>query len=166
MTIARGEHMQTMLVMRQLSSVLDRLLSEVTRSLGLPAEDVLVLGWLADRPGIPASQVAWKVGRSRQNLQRALERLEQRGFTQRYESCVRNRAAGWALTESGNALWADLLRQFDLQEQALLNRGLVSKGLLDDLERLTVELIKPRRPTWGLGLLDLPQPEKTPDWDL
>ena len=89
-----------------------------------------------------------------------------RRFVERCESCVRKRAAGWALTESGNELWADLVRQFESQERELLNRGLVSKELLDAIQLLAFELIRPKPSQSNIGLLDIPQPEKMPDWDL
>ena len=159
--------MQTMLVMMQLTSALDRHLSKVTRSAGLTAHDALILGCLADRPGIPASQVASKASRSRQNLQRSLERLEERGFVERCESCIRKRAAGWALTETGQGLWAEIGRGFASQERELTHRGLVTRNYLDAVKHLTFELLKPKAYDWSTtGLLDIPQPEKIPDWDL
>ena len=60
--------MQTMLVLRQLTAVLDRKLAEVSREMDLTPADVLVLGWIVQMPGISGSRIAHLVGRKRQNV--------------------------------------------------------------------------------------------------
>ncbi|MDP1824171.1 MAG: hypothetical protein Q8L48_13040 [Archangium sp.] len=75
--------MKTMLVLRQLTAVLDRKLAGVTRPFRLAPTDALLMGWMVQRSGLPGSNLADLVGRSRQSVQRSLERLLKRGLIQK-----------------------------------------------------------------------------------
>lgn len=54
--------MQTVLVMRQLTAVLDHFLMHVTRELRLTPQDALVIAWIVEREGIGASMIAAREG--------------------------------------------------------------------------------------------------------
>lgn len=158
--------MKAMLVMRQLAAVMDEIFARVTQRYGLTPHDVLVLGWLAEERGISGSRVAYNIGRTRQSVQRALTRLEFRGFVERFESCVRDRAAGWALTANGQQLWNELGEAFTAQEKALEYRGVALHRFLDALDTLVRET---RTVSWRFlrtGLIEVPQPGKIHEWDL
>lgn len=158
--------MQTMLVMRQMMAVLDGLMREVTRRVQLTPEDALVLGWMVERPGISGSDIAYRIGRSRQSVQRAVERLERRALAERYTSSVNDRTVGWALTEEGYALWAEVERGFRLQEEALRSRGVVVRPFLEGLKTLMTEMMSAGPAMARLGLVDPPPREDVPGWDL
>ena len=81
--------MQLMLAVRQLAGVIDVMAGRITRQFGLTPHDVLVLGWMAERPGISGTLIAQFLGRTRQSVHRSLVRLEFRDLVERYESCVR-----------------------------------------------------------------------------
>ena len=43
----------------------------------------------------------------------------------------------------------------------------MTQRCLDAIQHLTFELLKPTPSDWStIGLRDIPQPEKIPDWDL
>ena len=142
--------MRTMLVLRQLTAVLDRNLAQVTRRMRLTPHDVLVLGWMAQIPGISGSNIASRVGRSRQNVQASLERLEGSRLVEKYAEASHCRQVGWGLTHRGNEVWASLLRQFEVQEEMLRRCGVTRQFLngLDDLiTRMTRNPPAPTAPT-------------------
>lgn len=144
-----------MLVMRQLSAVLDHQLLKVTRRVRLTPHEALVLAWLVEKPGLPAFTIAWYLGRSRQNVQRSLERLEDRELVERYSSLVRDCTAGWGLTERGRTLFAELEHGFHLQDQELERKGVRLRDWVNSLNEL---LVATRRPEpcgmSNLGLID------------
>ncbi len=155
-----------MLVMRQLTGVLDDYLAQVTRGVGLTPEDVLVLGWLAQKQGMSAANIGDCIGRPRQSVQRSLERYEARGLVERFKSYFRERTAGWGLTEKGRGLWDQLESGFAQQEKVIAGRGVDVRRLLLDLEKLMVALMAASQHTPLVGLIEPPPPpEEASDWD-
>lgn len=158
--------MRTMLVLRQLAAVLDQKLVAVTRGMKLTPHDVVVMAWLEQRPGISGSQLAYRVGRTRQNIQQSLERLERRGFTERYAGSYRGRSVGWGLTKRGSERWVQIVGCFRVQETMLEGCG-VTEHLIRALEDLIKHMVRTPVPTtWGPGLIDIAQEPETPDWDV
>ena len=88
--------MQMVLVMRQLSGLLDAYLLRVTRRVRLTPQEALVLAWMEERPGISAAAIAECLGRYRQSVQRSLEGLEDRMLVERYASLGMDLAGGSA----------------------------------------------------------------------
>lgn len=158
--------MHLMLVVRQLSGVIDAVAGRITRRFGLTPHDVLVLGWMAERPGISGTLIAQYIGRTRQSVQRSLVRLEFREFVERYESCIRDKTSGWGLTTKGQELWAQLQRAYSVHEIHRTPRGVEVKELVDALEEIIAKLLRAReRNTWT-QLIEIPEEEGTPEWDL
>lgn len=159
--------MQLVVVISQLTAVLDELLLRVTRSTRLTPEDALVLAWMVQKPGIGGAHLARCVARKRQSVQRTLERLERREFVQRLESCIRDRTAGWALTEAGREQWEILERGFRSQDEAL-NRAENLRNWVVNLECLVnaVAGVARTRSSWGAELIEPPKEPETPEWDL
>jgi DNA-binding MarR family transcriptional regulator len=139
-----------MLVLRQLTAVLDRNLAQVTRSMNLTPHDVLVLGWMAQIPGISGSNIASRVGRTRQNVQASLERLERFGLVEKYAEASRGRHVGWGLTNRGEQVWGTMLRVFQVQEEMLQRCG-VTRQFLNGLDDLIVRMMRnpPAPTTWS-----------------
>ena len=158
--------MQMVLVMRQLTAVLEHLIFQATRESQLTPQDALVLGWLAQQPGISGSEIAWSTGRSRQSVQRALERFERRQLVERYQSAFAERTVGWALTEPGRVLWLALERRLGSHEKELQAKGIKIAPFVDGLRRLMDELMTAERAMSISRLVEPPRPTKTPEWDL
>lgn len=120
--------------------------------------------WWEQRPGISASLVAHRVGRKRQNIRASLERLKRRGLAEKYAGSYRGRSVGWGLTRGGSALWAQLMRGFQAQEEMLVDCG-VTRGLINALEDLVTRMARNQaEPTeWGPGLVEVPEDED-PEW--
>lgn len=168
--------MRTMLVLRQLAAVLDQKLVAVMRGMNLTPHDVLVMGWLEQRPGISASLVAHRVGRKRQNIRASLERLKRRSLAEKYAGSYRGRSVGWGLTKGGSALWAQLMHGLQAQEEMLVHCG-VTPGFVNALEDLITRMTRnqPEPTTWGPGLIEVPEEEdpesavsgevEVPEWD-
>ncbi len=161
-----GVHMQLMLVVRQLSGVIDAVSGRITRRFGLTPHDVLVLGWMAERPGISGSLMAQYIARPRQSVHRSLVRLEHRELVERYESCVRDRTSGWGLTAKGQELWEALQRAYLGIDERLTPRGISLKSLVGALGEVVAEFMRagPRN-TWS-NLVEVPEEEEAPDWDV
>lgn len=157
--------MRMMMVMRQLSAVLDQRLAEVTRTEGITPQDALVLTWMEQVPGISGSNIADLVGRKRQNVQASLLRLKRLGFALKYPASYRDRTVGWGLTEQGHQLSARVAEGFRLQEEHLKSLG-VSPGLLHDLEVLIRRLRTHPSPFGSPGLIEIPKEPKVPLWDV
>jgi DNA-binding MarR family transcriptional regulator len=146
-----------MLVLRQLTAVLDRKLAEVTRRMNLTPHDVLVLGWMEQIPGISGSNIAGRVGRTRQNIQSSLERLERRGLAVKYTGPSGGRGVGWGLTNQGSAVWCNLLAGFQVQEAMLVHCGL-TRQFINGLDDLNTRMARNSPSTaWGPGLIDVAQ---------
>ena len=156
-----------MLVMRQLTGVLNDYLAQVTRRVGLTPQDALVLGWMAQQQGVSAALLGERVGRPRQSVQRALERYETRGLAERFPSYFRDRTEGWGLTQQGRDIWDQLERGFGEQEQTLTSRGIQLRPFVLGLENLMIELMTARRHMSPVGLIEPPPPpdNEAPDWD-
>jgi DNA-binding MarR family transcriptional regulator len=155
--------MQTVLVMRQLSSVLDGFMAEVTRKVRLTPQDVLILAWIVEKPGIPGCDIALFLGRKPQNVHRSLQRLEDRFIAERYGSASGS-TVGWGLTEHGRKIWAQIEDGFLRQDLKLVARGIVTRPFLDGLKNMMNELMRiPEGP--NLGLVQPPVPRPTPKWD-
>lgn len=159
--------MQLVVVIRQLTAVLDELLLRVTRSARVTPEDALVLAWMVQESGIGGARLARCVARKRQSVQRSLERLERRGLVQRLESCVRDRTAGWSLTEEGREQWQILERGFRAHDEAL-NRTENLRNWVVNLECLVKAVAGVARTRFSLepNLIEPPEESETPDWDL
>lgn len=160
--------MRTILVMRQLTSVLDHLLGHVTRRVQLSSDNLLVLAWMVQRPGIGARDMGYRLGRSRQSVQRTLERLEGRGLVERYGSMIRDRTAGWGLTESGQALWREVECGFRHQDAFLEASGVFTGSFVKALEDLMTALMTTSKGMTELGLVEPPPPpdDKCSECDL
>lgn len=168
--------MRTVLVMRQLAAVLDELLLSVTRRARLTPHELLVLAWIAQKPGIGVGTVASCIGRKRQSVQRTLEKFEQRKLVERFQSCVRDRTSGWGLTNKGEEFWGRLAAELREQDERLHRSGLMTHEHLKYLERLMRDL---RRQSSGMsdshmtdsgmsevGLVEPPRERKaTLEWD-
>jgi DNA-binding MarR family transcriptional regulator len=163
--------MRTVLVMRQLAAVLDELLLSVTRRARLTPHELLVLAWIAQKPGIGVGSVARCIGRKRQSVQRTLERFEERKLVERFQSCVRDRTSGWGLTNKGQEFWGRLAVELRAQDERLHKTGLMTHEHLKYLERLMRDL---QRQSSGMsepgmsevGLVEPPRERKaTLDWD-
>jgi DNA-binding MarR family transcriptional regulator len=76
--------MKTVLVLHQLLVIIEREARPIARQFGLTPEDVLILGWLVDHDATRGSLIADRLGRSRQSVQRSLERLERDALVERY----------------------------------------------------------------------------------
>ena len=159
--------MQMVVVMRQLTAVLDELLVRETYKLGLTPEDALMLAWLAQDRGISPSLLAERLGRKRQSVQRALERLEERNLVERYESSIRKRTAGWALTERGEEAWDELGRGFATQDCELAKNGVNLRQWVNGLEELlrAIHGITRTRKWPRAELVVPPEEPKIPEWD-
>ena len=96
--------MRMVVVIRQLSALLDELLVRETYKVQLTPEDALVLAWMVEQPGISCVRLSERVGRQRTSVQRTLKRLEKRGLLESWESSFTKRTAGWALSERGQAI--------------------------------------------------------------
>ena len=151
-----------MLVMRQLSAVLDAYLAHVTRGEGLTPQDVLVLGWLAQKQGMSSANIGACIGRPRQSVQRALERYEAHGLTERFPTYIRKRTEGWGLTEKGLSLWGRIECGFAEQEREFARRGLDVRRLVFDLEELMVGLMAATRHMSRVGLIETPLVHEEP----
>lgn len=158
--------MQMVLVMRQLSGLLDAYLLRVTRRVRLTPQEALVLAWMEERPGISAAAIAECLGRYRQSVQRSLEGLEDRMLVERYASNLRDCTVGWGLTEEGRALFAELESSFRAQDQELLNRGVRLGDWVNGLHELLLATRK-QSTLSPVGLV-VPPPEENdpPEWDL
>ena len=154
--------MTTALVIRQLSSLLDEMLIRETRHCRLTPQDALVMACMVHTPGINAADLAFRLGRKRQNVQRTLERLEDRFMVERHESEVRGRTSGWSLSDHGWEIWEHLERCFKLQDIRLKARGVDLERLLDSLEALMCEVMGTARKDIGLPPIVIP-PEAPPD---
>lgn len=158
--------MRTMLVLLQMTSVMNELSARITRRFGLTPHDVLVIAWMLERPGISATDSAARVNRARQNVQRTLERLERRGLVERRESVIRDRTSGWSVTEQGEAIWAELERVFSAHEGAFKHRGVPATQFVDALAELARGIKETTSLYPRLGLIE-PEPEEdAPEWDL
>lgn len=121
-------------------------------------DDALLLGWLKERPGLPGAELAWRCGRSRSNMHRALRRLQALNLVEPLPSVVSGRTCGWALTEKG----AEVTRRVNgriaaydrLLAQAEPRIEEFSKHLLEVMQRLlrpydrgtaTRRLVRPER---------------------
>lgn len=158
--------MQTVLVLRQLGMLLEQMMHGVTRRLGLRPQDALVLGWLVQKPGISGNEIAWFLGRSRQGVQRTLERLEGMKLIERYKGTFHNRTVGWGMTEQGCKYWAQLERGLGTQEASLRNHGVDLVPFLHGLKSLMSEVTKASRAMASVGLIELPPEEKAQDCDV
>lgn len=123
---------------------------------------------MVQRPGIGARDMGYRLGRSRQSVQRTLERLERRGLVERYGSMIRDRTAGWGLTESGQELWREVERGFRLQDALIESSGVVTDSFVKALENLMTELMTTSQKMTELGLVEPPPlpDEKCSECDL
>lgn len=158
--------MRTVLVMRQLAAVLDDLLLSVIRRARLTPNELLVLAWIAQKPGIGVGSVARCIARKRQSVQRTLERLEKRKLVERFQSCVRDRTSGWGLTNKGEEFWGRLAAALREQDERLHKSGLMTHEHLKYLEKLMKDLREHSAAMSVLGLVEVPPEEQTPEWDL
>ena len=157
--------MQMVLVMRQLTAVLEHMIYSATRESQLTPQDSLVLGWLVQKPGIAGSEIAWCTGRSRQSVQRSLERFERRGLVERYQSAFGERTVGWALTQRGQVLWQALERRLGSHEKQLQFKGIKLAPFVEGLKRLMDELMDAHRSMSINRLVEPPRPPKANDGD-
>jgi DNA-binding MarR family transcriptional regulator len=152
----QGAFMHMVLVMRQLSGLLDELLSEVTRRVRLTPHDALVLAWVVEKPGIGAAMIGALLGRRRQSVQRSLERLEDRLLVERFPSDCRDRASGWGLTDQGRETWNGLVSGWCSQDASLEARGVALRSWVKSLEHLMMDLRGARRRWSEVGLVEPP----------
>ena len=104
-------------------------------------------------------------GRERQNVQTSLERLERRGLVRKYPSCYQDRTVGWGLTDEGEELWARLSDALRRQDRMLEHHG-VTPQILNWMEELIGHLRRSEPNAFGPELIDIPEEEQTPKWDL
>lgn len=157
--------MRAMMVFRQLLAVLERKLVEQTRRVGLTPHDVLLFGWMEQRPGLSGSTLARVVGRDRGNIKASLERLERRGLVQKYPGSSQDRTVGWGLTDEGAALWRRLSDALRWQDVTLESLG-VTRQFLNRMEELSGHLRRSSPNAWEPEFADLPEEEETPKWDV
>jgi DNA-binding MarR family transcriptional regulator len=119
-------------LVRQVVGLIDSTYAREVGTEGASMEDLLLLAWLAEAPGLGAADLAWRVGRHRQVVQRALQRLERAGRVERYGSCVSGRTVGWALTEGGH-------RALEHGRRVLEH---LERGLRDPFARVDEQLIR------------------------
>jgi DNA-binding MarR family transcriptional regulator len=159
--------MRMVVVIGQLSALLDELMVRETYKVRLTPEDALVIAWIVEQSGISCARIAERVGRKRQSVQRTLERLRGRGLVEGYESDVRKRNSGWGLTAKGYEMWEELSRGFQAQDDRLRHNGADPRQWANSLEELmrVVHGITRRQTTWGLPLVVPPEEEEISDWD-
>ncbi|MDP1825555.1 MAG: MarR family winged helix-turn-helix transcriptional regulator [Archangium sp.] len=137
----------------------------MTRRARLTPHELLVLAWIAQKPGIGVGSVARCLGRKRQSVQRTLERLEKRKLVERFQSCVRDRTSGWGLTKKGDEFWAQLAVELREQDERLHRSGLMTQEHLKALEKLMKDLKQHSAGMSALGLVEVPPEEPTAEWD-
>jgi DNA-binding MarR family transcriptional regulator len=154
-----------LLATHQVATLLDDELRLMARDHALHLSDVLVLSWLHQNDEQACANLAWRLGRPRQSVQRSLESLEDRGLVERLDSVFTHRTVAWRLTEEGRRRWEAL-------NQELCTDTLRSRTPSLDLGRLAVDLHALLR-TLRLGvrngkcrvLVDPPERTVVPDWD-
>ena len=124
------------------------------------------MAWMVDQPGISGGEIATRLGRKRQNVHRALQRLEDRFISEKFRSVVDNRTVGWGLTEHGVMTWAEIERGFRAQDEMLQKNGVVTRPFIDGLRRMMDELMGTAREMTALGLFVPPPLQEPPEWDL
>lgn len=149
--------MRVVLVMQQLLAVIEHEFRPTARSLGLTSQDLVVLGWLVDRPGISGSLLADRVGRDRSNVQRTLERFEREGLAERWQSAFSEKTGGWAPTEEAVTRWRHLEAHYQTLEGHLV--GTDSKRLVEWMEEFMRALVSAHRGMRIAGMKEVPQRE-------
>jgi DNA-binding MarR family transcriptional regulator len=121
-------------------------------------DDALLLGWLLERPGLPGAELAWRCGRTRSNMHRALRRLQALKLVEPLPSVVSGRTCGWTLTQQGGEVTRRLQRRIEAYDQLLRDAEPrieeLAKRLLEAMKRLlrphdqragTKRLVRPER---------------------
>lgn len=159
--------MNTWISVRQALVALDITMRAWGRELGLDGSEVMVLlliGQLNERRR-SASEIAWLSGRSRQNVQRSLARLERRGII--LPAAVSGRGTeAWSLTEVGIQLGARLhCRQVALE--SILDARFELADIALSLQLIVQTLVnRPTASGWARGLLIPHEARKDPEWDI
>ena len=158
--------MRMVVVIRQLSALLDELLVRETYKVQLTPEDALVLAWIVEQPGISCVRLAERVGRQRHSVQRTLVRLKKRRVLDAWQSSFTKRTCGWGLTEQGQELWDQLARGFERQDRELERKGANLRQWALALEELMRAIYGiTRTSTWGQSMVIPPEGPEIPDWD-
>jgi DNA-binding MarR family transcriptional regulator len=103
--------MHTLLAVQNLLSHIERRLRPISRRQRLTSKDFLVLAWLGQQ-SMSGSLLGERVACSRQNMQRALRRLEARGYVESWDNDMTDRVIGWSLTPKGLAAWDRVRQEF------------------------------------------------------
>lgn len=129
-------------------------------------EDVLVVKWLHDEPGLAGAELAWRCGRSRSNMHRTLKRLQAKGIVEPRTSAFSGKVCGWQLTRLGAGVHDDLSRRLILWDMKLHAAASDIDVLAERLHKVMSALLRPfdqRAP--GERLMRPERADKMPEWN-
>lgn len=131
-------------------------------------EDVLLLEWLHDRPGLAGAELAWRTGRTRANTHRTLRRLQKKGVVEPLPSAVSGKTCGWELTEYGHSVHRRLRQSVALWDFRLAQAVGNVEPLVEQLLKVMQSLLRPldKDASFRQRLLRPERPDKLQEWDL
>ncbi len=153
--------------LRYATAIIEAVMQQGRAGERISENDVLLFVWRGDQPGLPASELAWRCGRSRQNVQRALERLERRKFVERLDSVVTGKTCGWVFTPRGPQVWKSVLGRITAYDAMLARAAPQAREVAEALVKVMEQLVDPARAgTPAQRLVRPPRRTRTPQWDL
>lgn len=156
--------MDEWIALKQALTAVDVVMRRWARELGVDGADLTVLLMLGKRKTRAVSDIAYFIGRHRQQVQRTMEGLARRGLVEAVVRDATRRTQAWSLTPEGQRLLERL------QARTEVWRGLISSRVdLGELIRWlewTVEAMvnQPSADGWGLTVPDVVR--RDPRWDL
>jgi DNA-binding MarR family transcriptional regulator len=138
--------MKIFLNMQRLLALIERRLRPLARRHRMTTQDMVLMAWLVADSGLGGAELASKSGRSRQNTQRALHRLQRRGLVAPNVHDDLDRVIGWRVTEEGSTEWKRITEEYHRLEERFFGGRENRDGVVRFLERVQDEVVEATRP--------------------